>query len=376
MSREFYQDGWGRRKNKYKNRNNNSNNCPCNNNEIDAVDACNIYQENVECIKDTHMGSCNMPINSCNTAPISCESINVDRNMSTNCASCNGSTNVQSKPNTPCDKPKVMPCEEPKVTLKQDCNCEDTSDTNQNDTMEDCTYNEISLKKNAKNTKSYNEAKEAPLEGSGQMKCCPFDAYGLNTYNSYYTHINVVKDHIEDLCIPFTVSVTIPVGFVLPQNCCYERNLAMDKHDLSVNLMTQYYVYADVDSCDPNNTEVVKMQIAVLNGPIYYNVTVENFVPAQGIQDVNQSLTPYFNNSGSLAIDKIIAYIPFGYENTTAPYYTVDVVAEKETVTLPGGKCVSKKSACDEFKCILSNPDVERILNFSYVLVIKSRNMC
>lgn len=295
MSREFYQDGWGRRENRC---NHNNSNYPFNN----AVESCNSYQENME-----YMGEMS--------------GLEYD------------------KPNMPCDMSEV----------------------------------ESSVQGNVRNTNVYHNVQ---TEGTNQVKCCPFDAYGLNTYNPYYTKVNVVKDSIEDICIPFTISVKIPVGFVLPPNMCYDQNLALDKSDLSVNLMTQYYVYVDVDGCDCNcnSTEVVKMQVATLTGPIYYNLTVENFVPAQPMQDINLAQGTYFNSMGVIAIDKVIAYIPFGCEGT-APYYTIDVIAEKETVTLPNGKCVSKRNACEEYCCTLANPDVERILNFSYTLVIKSRSM-
>ena len=317
MSRELYQEGWGRRKNKY------NNSCPCRN-QIDA-DYYKDDKSNIEDVKED-TSEC------CEKSEIQYKTDIVEQHMNSN-----------------------------------EIDRDESYDTREYE------YNEMPFKKNKKKTAQYEEAKEAPYERMGQIKCCPFDAYGLNTYNSYYTNINVVKDHIEDLYIPFTVSITIPSGFIVPQGGCYEHNLAMDKHALSVNLMTQYYVYTDIDSYDCNSTEVVKMQIAVLNGPIYYNLTVENFVPAQPIQDVNQSPITYFSKRGSLATDKIIAYIPFGYE--APPFYTIDVVAEKETVTLPGGRCISKKTACEEYKSVLANPDIERVLNFSYVLVINSSSL-
>ena len=312
MSREFYQEGWGRRQNRC---DNNNINYPFNN----AVESCNSYQGNMECMGEMSGVRYDMP----NMPEVESDIVN------TSCQQMN-SDNV----------------------------------------MNDESY-QAPFSGNVRNTKAYQGAQS---EGTNQVKCCPFDAYGLNTYDPYYTKINVVKDPIGDIFIPFTISVKVPVGFVLPPNMCYDQNLAMDKSDLSINLMTQYYVYVDVDSCDCNSTEVVKMQVATLTGPIYYNLTVGNFVPAQPIQDINLAQGTYFNSMGVIDIDKIIAYIPFGYEGT-APYYTIDVIAEKETVTLPNGKCVSKRNACEEYCCTLANPDVERILNFSYTLVIKSRSM-
>ena len=227
-------------------------------------------------------------------------------------------------------------------------------------------------RKNRKKIRQYDKVAEAVLEGPYQTRCCPFDVYGINTYKPIYTKINVVKDHIEDLYIPFTVSVTIPVGFIIPMGGSYDHNLAMDKHNLSVNTMTQYYVYADINAYSCDNPEVVKMQVSILNGPIYYNLTVGNFVPAQPIQDANQATTTYFNARGCLTIDKILGYTPFGYKASAT--YSIDVIAEKETITLPGGKCVTKKARCEEYQYALADPGVERVLHFSYILVVKSVN--
>ena len=209
----------------------------------------------------------------------------------------------------------------------------------------------------------------APINKGNQYQCCPFDAYGINTYGGSYTPINVVRKHLEDLYIPFTVSVKIPVGFILPLGCQYRHGLAMDKHQLTINNMTQYYVYTNGNNC--SNTEVVKMQIAVLNGPIYYNLTVSEFIPAQPIQDVNLATNAYFNSSGIVPIDKILSYSAFGYESV--PYYTIDVNLKGESITLPEGRCVPKKTNSEEYQCLLANPDIEKTLNFSYVLVIKAR---
>ena len=253
---------------------------------------------------------------------------------------------------------------------QKECDYKDTQKSSEDNPMIDTRVWEKKDKRNRKKKSAYEEVKEAPLKGKSKTKCCPFDAYGINTYSPNYTKINVVKDYIEDLYIPFTVSVTVPVGFVLPMGCQYRSSLAMDQHDLSINTMTQYYVYADVSDCGCESPEVVKMQISVLNGPIYYNVTVENFVPAQQIQDVNQPCTVYLNGSGSLAIDKILAYAPFGYQ--AAPLYSIDIIEEKESIVLPGGKCVTKQTGCEEYSCILANPDIERVLNFSYMLVVRT----
>lgn len=239
-------------------------------------------------------------------------------------------------------------------------------------TEKTCEFDEGLVKKNRKKMKQNDKFAEVVLDDPYQTRCCPFDVYGINTYSPIYTKINVVKEHIEDLYIPFTVSVTIPVGFIIPMGGFYDHNLAMDKHNLSVNTMTQYYVYADINAYSCDNPEVVKMQVSILNGPIYYNLTVGNFVPAQPIQDVNQAATTYFNARGCLAIDKILAYTPFGYKASAT--YSIDVIAEKETITLPGGKCVTKKARCEEYQYALADPGIERILNFSYVLVVKSVN--
>ena len=236
---------------------------------------------------------------------------------------------------------------------------------------EDITGNEV-MSKRAYDFDEGLGRKKGKSQIKSQMRCCPFDAYGINTYNPIYTKINVVKDNIEDLYIPFTVSVTIPVGFIIPMGCFYDHSLAMDKHMLSVNTMTQYYVYADMKAYSCNDPKVVKMQVSILNGPIYYNLTVGNFVPVQPVQDINLAAATYFNTTGCLPIDKIIAYTPFGCNPSVN--YCIDVIAEKETITLPEGKCVTKKAGSEEYQCVLADPGVERVLNFAYTLVIKPVN--
>lgn len=204
-----------------------------------------------------------------------------------------------------------------------------------------------------------------------QPKCCPFDAYGITTNcNTSYTMTNVVKDHIEDICIPFTVSVTIPTGFILPLGCNFKHNISISRAALSVNTMTQYYVCADLDERNCGCPEVSKMQVVVLNGPLYYNVTVTRFVPAQPLQSLTQEQTAYFNTKGQIAIDKIIGYVPMGCEIGAS--YTIDVVEDRHSITLQDGRCLSRKSNCEEYQCLLVNPDIEKTLNFSYKVIIKS----
>ncbi len=211
-----------------------------------------------------------------------------------------------------------------------------------------------------------------PRQEVGQTKCCPFDAYGLNTYIKSHTPINVVKDCIEDLYIPLTISVKVPVGFMIPEGRQLGSYLAIDKSALSINNMTQHYVYTNTSQYSCATPEVVKMQVSVLNGPLYYNLTLDNFVPAQGLQS-NPSCETYLNSCGSLTVDKILGYAPFGY--TAQYYYAIEVISQKESITLPDGKCVCKKAALEEYKCLLANPDIERVLEFSYVVSIRAVNM-
>lgn len=199
--------------------------------------------------------------------------------------------------------------------------------------------------------------------------CCPFDAYGVNTYSKVCTAINVVRDGIEDLYIPFTISVKIPVGFITLRGQSFGYNLVMDQSKLSVSSMTQHYVYNDPNNCESSGPEVVKMHVEALNGTIYYNLTLDSFIPAQPIQDTNQAAVTYFNSNGGLPIDKVIAYIPFGYENTVD--YTISIHEEGQSITLPNGTCIDKKHGQEEYECLLGNPDIEKTLNFSYMMRIK-----
>ncbi len=227
-----------------------------------------------------------------------------------------------------------------------------------------------------------------------QSKCCPFDAYGINTNcNTSYTFTNVVKDDIEDISIPLNISVTIPAGYILPEGRNYEWNLSINKSALSVNTMTQYYVCADMGYHDCGCPEVSKMQVAVLNGPLYYNLTVKNFTPAQPLQTMLpiqsslncdyscesncddrdkciQIIPAYFNEKGSLVIDKIISYIPMGGESLTG--YTIDVTCERQSIMLQDGRCLSRYANLEEYQCVLVNPDIEKVLNFAYKVTIKS----
>ncbi|MBP3888513.1 MAG: hypothetical protein J6F30_12860 [Cellulosilyticum sp.] len=235
---------------------------------------------------------------------------------------------------------------------------------------EKCDCDMMAQMKQPKNLFGYDQACTMQMQSGGQSNCCPFDAYGLNTYNRSYTPINVVKDCIEDLCIPLTISVKIPVGFIVPKGRHFGTYLAIDKSALSTNTITQHYVYTN--KCGCTSPEVVKMQVSILNGPLYYNLTLDNIVPAQGIQSMTQSET-YVNKHGALSVDKVLGYAPFGY--ATQDYYAIEVIPQRETITLPDGKCVCKNAAQEEYKCLLANPDIERVLTFSYIVVIKSVNM-
>lgn len=298
MSREFYQDGWGRRQNKY-----NQDNCPCKN-QIDADNSTN------------------------NDRRDECEYENNDR--------------------------------------RDECEYE-----NNDRGTDDDGYVGRQREYSIRDYENDDMLSRSNRMEQRQPKCCPFDAYGITTNcHTSYTMTNVVKDHVEDICIPFTVSVTIPTGFILPLGCNFEHSISISRAALSMSTMTQYYVCADLDDCNCGCPEVSKMQVVVLNGPLYYNVTVTRFAPAQPLQGLTQEQAAYFNKTGKIAIDKIIGYVPIGCE--VGASYTIDVVEEKHSITLQDGRCLSRKSNCEEYQCLLVNPDIEKTLNFSYKVIIKS----
>lgn len=198
--------------------------------------------------------------------------------------------------------------------------------------------------------------------------CMPYDAYGIDTYGESYVPINVVKDDINDLCIPFVASVKIPVGFILPPSICATKSMNIDTSTLAVNTLTQYYATSDSQCAEINTNTSFKMQVAVLNGALYYNFVLGNFTPAKPVQDSRLQVYTKFSASDVIYVDKIVGYSPFGYQPPTS--YTINLLEGKESLTLLDGRCIYKQDNEEEFECLLSNPDITKVLNYPYQVMI------
>ena len=203
-----------------------------------------------------------------------------------------------------------------------------------------------------------------------RKKCWPIDGYKLSLYGEPYTPVNVAQDNIDDLCISLVISVEIPVGFVVPCGIDYTKSLNVDDHLLTVNIMTQYYADQRMTSECNNIDGARKMQVAVLNGELNYNLSIGNITPEKPVQDDNLQVYTHFTSSNSIFIDKVLGYAPFGYQPPT--YYSIDFIEGDESVTLLDGQCVFRRNNPQEFMTILRNPDVTKVLNCAYKGIIQN----
>lgn len=213
---------------------------------------------------------------------------------------------------------------------------------------------------------NFEEEEHMEYGGITKERCYPVDTYGFNTHIISYTPVNMVKDDIGDLKIYFVASIKIPIGFIA--DACFTKQFNVDQHALSIETMTQEYAY--VINGTHCSEDYVKMQVYVLNGPIYYNLSLSNFVSAVPVQDSNLKVYTHFSTSDLIPIDKILAYGPFN--EPISPAYKIEIIEGPETIIIPDGRCAKRDS--EAYKVWLCNADITRILNFDYTIIIK--NIC
>lgn len=213
---------------------------------------------------------------------------------------------------------------------------------------------------------NFEDKEQMGYEEITKERCYPVDTYGFNTHIISYTPVNMVKDDIGDLRIHFVASIKIPVGFIANEDGYFTKHLNVDQHALSIETMTQEYAYViNGTHCSEN---YVKMQVYVVNGAIYYNLSLSNFVSAVPVQDSNLKVYTNFSTADLIPVDKILAY--GSLDEPISPSYKVEIVEGPETIIIPNGRCAKRDSKA--YRAWLCNADITRILNFNYTIIIKS----
>lgn len=180
-------------------------------------------------------------------------------------------------------------------------------------------------------------------------RCYPFDAFGLEKCTPPLGDVTNPNQGIE---IPIIINVTVPTGYVLPVGVSYTSHLAMDKSAVSTGLFTQYFVCTTTNDPVNPNTRMVKTQVARLSGTMYYNLTLNGFMPAQPVDDSEAMPTAYLNQTGYFDVEYILAYLAPGAK--VVPNYSIE--ARLVNTKIEGN---------------LQDPSIERTLHFTFALKIQ-----
>lgn len=180
-------------------------------------------------------------------------------------------------------------------------------------------------------------------------RCYPFDAFGLEKCTPALSDVTNPNQGIE---IPVIINVTVPTGFVLPVGVSYTSHLSMDKSAVSTGLFTQYFVCTTTNDPVNPNTRMVKTQVARLSGTMYYNLTLNGFMPANPVDDSEAVPTTYLNQTGYFDVEYVLAYLAPTVQ--VVPTYSIE--ARLVNTKIEGN---------------LQDPSIERTLHFTFALKIQ-----
>ena len=174
--------------------------------------------------------------------------------------------------------------------------------------------------------------------------------------------MNKVELGPRDVQLFFLATIIIPAGFVMAGDN-YRTSLVLDAQNLSSVGMTQIY------ECNKNENCKATKTCALLNGKLVYNVTIENFKAMCPLESANVAAMTSFQDFGDIYIDKILS-CTYDEQTNVMSEYTIIPTRFEEFITMMNGQSVFRKRNSEEYNALLRNPEIQKVLNIPYRLMI------
>lgn len=172
--------------------------------------------------------------------------------------------------------------------------------------------------------------------------------------------INPIPAAEKVLELYFIAYVTIPVGFVVAGND-HITALTLDESTLSVNHIVDTPI-------NLNGKVVCAKECVTLNGDLNYNVILDGFKACEPVVSTALSTYTAFSYSENIPVRKLLATSLYQY-NIGVGYH---LIAEQGVPFINDckGRSIYKTSNNAMYMNLLRNPDITRVVNVPYRVII------